>query len=151
VHAGHLDISWTEGSDSPAASIPEPIASRSVLTTYCQAGRPLGVTTLSVHELGLGRVGLWLAASLRPLEQLAQLDLRRPFRLTGLPQPDFAACQRIGSSVDLHPPRPARQLLYVSGRPLTYDITVTRTTDTRSTRTMINMVFCLVGRQGVEP
>ena len=53
--------------------------------------------------------------------------------------------------VDLHPPGAARELLYVSGRLLTHDITVTRITDIRSTRTMIKMVFYLVGRQGVEP
>ncbi len=108
-----------------------------------------------VHELGHGRVRLGLASRRGLLEQLAELDQRRPFGLTGFPQPDLAARQRIGSSVDLHPPGSARQLLYVSGRLLDHDITVTRITDTRSTsrstRTMIKMVFYLVGRQGVEP
>src|ERR1700722_7930487 len=108
-----------------------------------------------VHEFGHGRVRLGLASRRGLLEQLAELDLRRPFGLTCLPQPDLAARQRIGPSVDLHPPGAARQLLYVSGRPLTHDITVTRITGirstSRSTTTMINIVFYLVGRQGVEP
>ena len=108
-----------------------------------------------VHELGHGRVRLGLASRRGLLEQLAELDQRRPFGLTGFPQPYLAARQRIGPSVDLHPPGAARQLLYVSGRLLTHDVTVTRNTETRSTSrsttTMINMVFYLVGRQGVEP
>ena len=116
---------------------------------------PVGHLGVLVHELGHGRVRLWLAARRGLLEQLAELDLRRPFGLTGLPQADLAARQRIGPSVDLHPPGAARQLLYVSGRPLTHDITVTRITDirstSRSTRTMIKTMFYLVGRQGVEP
>jgi hypothetical protein len=58
-----------------------------------------------VHELGHDRVGPWLAASLRLLEQLAELDLRRPFGLAGFPQPDLAARQWIGPSIDLHPAR----------------------------------------------
>ena len=91
-----------------------------------------------------------IAASHR-YRAIAELEQRRPFGLTSFPQPDLAARQRIGSSVDLHPPGAAGELLYVSGRLLTHDITVTRNTDTRSTRTMINMVFYLVGRQGVEP
>ena len=69
---------------------------------------PVGHRGVLVHELGHGRVGLWLAASLRLLEQPAELDLRRPFGLAGLPQPDLAARQRIGPSVDLHPPGAAR-------------------------------------------
>src|SRR5690348_13269114 len=113
---------------------------------------PVGDIGVLIHELGHGCVRLRLASCRGLLEQLAELDLRRPFGLTGLPQPDLAARQRISPAVDLHPPRPAGQLLYVSGRPLTHDITVTRTTDTRSTSrstmTMIRTTFSQVGRQG---
>jgi hypothetical protein len=112
---------------------------------------PVGDLDIPVHELSDGGVGLRLAPRRGLLEQFAEFDLRRPFGLAGLPQPDLAACQRIGPGVDLHPPGSAGELLYVSGRLLTHDITVTRITDIRSTSTMINMVFCLVGRQGVEP
>jgi hypothetical protein len=116
---------------------------------------PVGHLGVPVHELGHCRVRLRLASRRGMLEQLAELDLRRPFGLTSFPQPDLATRQRIGPSVDLHPPGAAGKLLYVSRRPLTHDKTVTRTTDTRftsrSTRTMIKMVFWLVGRQGVEP
>src|ERR1700722_343361 len=101
-----------------------------------------------VHEFGHGRVRLGLASRRGLLDQLAELDLRRPFGLTCLPQPDLTARQRIGPSVDLHPPGTARQLLYVSGRPLTHDITVTPTTDTRSTsrstKTKIKIMLYLV-------
>lgn len=41
-------ISWTEGSASPAASIPELTASLRVSATCCQAGRRLAETTLRV-------------------------------------------------------------------------------------------------------
>ncbi len=50
--------------------------------------------------------------SVIPRECAASASLSRSF---GFPQPDLAARQRIGPSVDLHPPGAARQLLYVSG------------------------------------
>ena len=82
------------------------------------------------------------------LEQPAELDLRRLFGLAGLPQPGLAARQRVGPAVDLYLPGAGRQLLYVPGRPLTHDITVTRTTDarstSRSTTTLIKTMFYLV-------
>lgn len=78
------------------------------------------------------------------LEQLAEFDQRCPFGLTGLPQPDLAARQRIGPSVDLHPLGAAAELLYVSGRLLNHDMTVTRITGIPSTRTMIKKYVCLV-------
>lgn len=76
---------------------------------------PVGHLSVLIHELGHGRVRLGLASSLCLLEQPAELNLCRPFGLAGFPQPDLAARQRIGPSVDLHPPGAARQLLYVSG------------------------------------
>ena len=62
---------------------------------------PVGHLGVLVHELGHGRVRLGLAPRRGLLEQLAELDLRRPFGLTCLPQPDLATRQRIGPSVDL--------------------------------------------------
>jgi hypothetical protein len=149
-------ISRTEGSESPAASIPDlahlQVAERRLdnpsdvsLIRLPRRQVPVGYLGVLVHELGHGRVCLRLASRGRLLEQLAELDQRRPFGLAGLPQADLAARQRIGPSVDLHPSRTAGELLYVTGQLLTHDITITRTTDTRSTsrstRTMINMVF----------
>jgi hypothetical protein len=52
------------------------------------------------------RVGLASRRSL--LEQLAELDLRRPLGLAGLAEPDLPARQRIGPGVHLHAPGPAR-------------------------------------------
>jgi hypothetical protein len=68
----------------------------------------LACAIVSVHELGYGRVRLRLTPRRGLLEQLAELDLRLPFGLTCLAQPDLAARQRIGPSVDLHPPGTAR-------------------------------------------
>src|SRR5690348_1928518 len=116
---------------------------------------PVGDLGVLIHELGHSRVRLRLTpaaacSSSFPSSICAARSVLQVFR-----QPDLAARQRIGPSVDLHPPRPARQLLYVSGRPLTHDITVTRTTDTRSTsrstRTMIKMVFSWWGARGSNP
>jgi hypothetical protein len=44
-----------------------------------------------VHEFGHGRVRLGLASRRGLLEQLAELDLRRPFGPSCLPQPDLTA------------------------------------------------------------
>jgi hypothetical protein len=65
---------------------------------------PTGVPRRRVADIG----DAWLTPRRGLLEQLAELDLRRRFGLTGLPQPDLAARQRVGPSVDLHPPGAAR-------------------------------------------
>jgi hypothetical protein len=75
---------------------------------------PVGHLGVLVRQLVHGRVRLRLAPR-GLLEQPAEFGLRRPFGLSGLPQPDLAARQRVGPAVDLHPPGPARQLLYVTG------------------------------------
>jgi hypothetical protein len=76
----------------PAASPP---TARSV------SAIPIGDLRVPVHELGQGGVRLGLAPRSGQLEQLADLDLRRPFGLTDPPQPDLAARQRVGPGVDL--------------------------------------------------
>jgi len=108
-------ISRTEGSGSPAVSIQERIAFPAASATCCQAGH--------------GGVRLGLASRRGLLEQLAELDLRRPFGLAGLPQPDLPARQRVGPGIDLHAPGSARESLYVSGSFAGHDIPVRRTTD----------------------
>jgi hypothetical protein len=50
---------------------------------------PVGHCRVLVHELGHGRVGLRLASRRGLLEQLAEPNLRSPFGLTGLSQPDL--------------------------------------------------------------
>jgi hypothetical protein len=76
---------------------------------------PVGHLGVLIYELSHGRIRLRLASRRGLLKQLAEFDMRRPFGLTCFAQPNLAACQRIGPSVDLHPPGAARQLLYVSG------------------------------------
>ena len=48
-------------------------------------------------------------------EQAAELDLCLDLGLAGLPEPELAAGQRILPGVHLGTPRPARQLLCVTG------------------------------------
>jgi hypothetical protein len=67
-----------------------------------------------VPELGHGGVRLGLASRSGLLEQLAELDLRGPFGLTGLPQPDLSARQRISPGVDTYAERTAGELLDVT-------------------------------------
>ena len=85
---------------------------------------PLGNFGIPVHQLGHGDVRFGLAARVGLLEQLAELDLRGPLGLAGLPKPDFLTRKRVSPGVNLDAPGPARQLLYVSGWGLCHDMTV---------------------------
>jgi hypothetical protein len=69
-----------------------------------------------VEKLGHGDVRVGLASGLGHREQLAELDLSRPFGHTCPPQPDLTARQRVDPGVNLHAPGSARQSLYVPGR-----------------------------------
>ena len=64
-----------------------------------------------------------LASRCGLLEQLAELDLRGPFGLACLAEPDLAARQRVGTGVHLHTPGSAGESLYVSGWSSSHDIT----------------------------
>ena len=61
----------------------------------------------AVHTRGL-------ASRRSLLEQLAELDLRRPFGLTGLPQADLPTRQRISPGVDTYAEQAAGELLNVT-------------------------------------
>src|ERR1035438_7406109 len=63
------------------------------------------------------------------LKQLAQFDLRGPLGPAGLAEPDLPARQRAGSGVHLHAPGSAGELLYVSARCNSHDVTAHRITD----------------------
>jgi hypothetical protein len=73
---------------------------------------PTGVPRRRVADIG----DAWLTPRRGLLEQLAELDLRGPFGLAGLAEPDLAARQRIDPGVHLHAPGSAGESLYVSGR-----------------------------------
>jgi len=62
---------------------------------------PVGDLRIPVHELGHGGARLELAPRVSLLEQLAELDLRRPLCLACLPQPDLSARQWVGPGIDL--------------------------------------------------
>jgi hypothetical protein len=87
------------------------VVPRDKTVTRCRADLsrrqvPVGHLGVLVHELGHGCVRFRLASRRGLLKQLPQLDLRRPFGLAGLPQPNLPARQRIGPSVDLKPKFP---------------------------------------------
>jgi hypothetical protein len=116
---------------------------------------PVSHLDVPVHELGRGGVCLGLASRCGLLEQLAELDLRRPFGLAGLPQPNLAARQRIGPGVHLHAPGSAGESLYVSGQSPDYDTTVHRTTDigpqTGPQEGLLKVCFPWWGARGSNP
>ena len=87
---------------------------------------PVGDFDIPVHQLRHGGVRLGLAASRGLLEQLAELDLRGPFGLTGLPQADLPTRQRISPGVDTYAERAAGELLNVTACGLGHDSTITR-------------------------
>ena len=86
---------------------------------------PVGDLGVPIHQLRHGGVGLGLAASRGLLEQLAELDLRGPFGLTGLPQADLPTRQRISPGVDTYAERTAGELLNVTACGLGHDSTIT--------------------------
>ena len=59
-------------------------------------------------------------------QQLPQLDLRIAFGRACLPEPDLAACQRIGPRLHVNAKRPARELLNVTGFSACHAVTVAR-------------------------
>src|SRR6185437_4451040 len=67
---------------------------------------PVSDLEVPVHQLRHGGVRLGLTPRSGLLEQLAELDLRSPFGLAGLPQPDLTARQRVGPGVDTYAERP---------------------------------------------
>jgi ATP/maltotriose-dependent transcriptional regulator MalT len=75
-----------------------------------------------VEQLGHGDIRVGLASRRGLLEQLAELDLRDPFGLACLPQPDLTARQRVGPGVHLHAPGSAGESLFVSGRSSDHDL-----------------------------
>ena len=87
---------------------------------------PVGDLGVPIHQLRHDGVSLGLAASRSLLEQLAKLDLRGPFGLTGLPQADLATRQRISPGVDTYAERAAGELLNVTACGLSHDSTITR-------------------------
>jgi hypothetical protein len=76
---------------------------------------PSGCQHVLVEQLGHGDGRVGLASRCGLLDQLAELDLRGPFGLACLAEPDLAARQRIGPGVYLHAPGSAGESLYVSG------------------------------------
>src|SRR5262249_15812756 len=64
-----------------------------------------------IHQLRHGGVRLGLASRRGLLEQLSELDLRGPFGLTGLPQANLPARQRISPGVDTYTERTPGELL----------------------------------------
>src|SRR6516162_9310687 len=86
---------------------------------------PISDLEVPVNQLRHGSVRLGLAARCGLLEQLAELDLRGPFGLAGLPQPDLTARQRVGAGVDAYAERPAGQLLNVAISGPGHDGTIT--------------------------
>src|SRR6266704_3603833 len=87
---------------------------------------PVGDLGVPIHQLRHGGVRLGLAPRRGLLEQLAEFDLRGPFGLTGLPQADLPARQRISPGVDTYAERTAGELLNVTACGLGHDSTLTR-------------------------
>jgi hypothetical protein len=76
-----------------------------------------------VEQLGDGDLRVGLPPCPGEYEQPAELDLRLDLGLAGLPEAELAAGQRILPGVRLGTPRPAQQLLYVTGRANAADYT----------------------------
>jgi len=85
---------------------------------------PVGDLGVPVHQLRHSGVRLGLAPRRGLLEQLAELDVRGPFGLAGLPQADLPARQRISPGVDTYPERTAGELLDVPASGLGHDSTI---------------------------
>jgi hypothetical protein len=77
---------------------------------------PPGHRNVLVEQSGDGDVRVRLPPCPCEREQLAELDLRLDLGPAGLPEPELAAGQRVLPGVYPGTPRPARQLLYVTGR-----------------------------------
>ena len=115
---------------------------------------PPGDRDVLVEQLGDGDVRVGLPSCPREREQLAELDLRLDLGLAGLPEPDLAAGQRVLPGVYLGTPRPARQLLYVTGRTTRHGGRVHRRTDIgprTGPRIDREALKPQVGRAGLEP
>jgi hypothetical protein len=101
------DLRGPEGGFDGPADIPE--------VAHPGGYVPPGCRHVLVEQLGDGDVRVGLPPGLGHREQLAELDLRRPFGLTCPPQPDLTARQRVDPGVYLHAPGSAGESLYVSG------------------------------------
>src|SRR5271165_11259 len=116
---------------------------------------PPGCRHVLVEQLGHGDGRVGLASRYGLLQQLAELDLGRPFGLTCPAQPDLSARQRVDPGVYLHTPGTPGESLYVSGRSSSHDIDGTSDHRHRSTIRSTDragiLVKSQVGRVGLEP